>query len=290
MQKRMRSTNWSDIRIFLAVARAGSLGAAARATGQSQPTMGRRLKALEAHLGLPLFQRSADGFLLTDEGALVLTHAERMEEEALAFDRALAGQEDRLSGPLRTSSSDWFGVHILAPIFAGFQQAHPLVTIELLTDSRLFDLARRETDLGFRHTPFEHGDIVQRRLMRIDYGLYGAAGLPRPRAGDGRGTPLVTMDMAFGSMPDVGWLKEKLPHAHVAMRSNNREVQAMLCASGSGWAVLPRLLGDRIPGLQRAALRSPPPSREMFVGYHKDLRRLVRLRRLLDHVVTALAA
>ena len=281
--------NWDDIKLFLAVARAGTLGGAARAVGQTQPTIGRRLKAFEAKLGVPLFQRSSDGFLLTDEGALVLTQAEHMEEEAFAFERRLAGQEDHLEGLVRTSSSDWFGVHVLAPVFAEFQKAHPRVSIELLTDSRMFNLARREADLVFRIRPFEDGDVVQRRLMRVDYALYGAAGMKRPKAGNGRGIPLVTMDAAFSSMPDVQWLLEVLPHAHVAMRSNNRDVQATLCAAGGGWAVLPRPLGDRVPGLVRANLGQSPPSREMYVGYHKDLRRLTRLRQLLDHVVARLA-
>ena len=80
---------WSDLRVFLAVARAGTLGAAARRLGQSQPTMGRRLRALEAVVGHTLFQRTGDGFVLTDEGASVLGHAERIEEEVLSVQRQL---------------------------------------------------------------------------------------------------------------------------------------------------------------------------------------------------------
>src|ERR1700691_5132930 len=82
---------WSDLRVFLAVAREGTLGAAARRLGQSQPTMGRRLRALEQAVGYTLFQRTGDGFILTDEGSAVLSHAERMEEDALALQRQLAG-------------------------------------------------------------------------------------------------------------------------------------------------------------------------------------------------------
>src|SRR3954466_9819085 len=96
---------WSDLRIFLAVAREGTLGAASRKLGQSQPTMGRRLRALEQAVGQTLFQRTSDGLVLTDEGASVLGHAERMEEEALALQRELAGQDRRLDGMLRISSS-----------------------------------------------------------------------------------------------------------------------------------------------------------------------------------------
>src|SRR6266550_1134682 len=102
----MGQAEWSDLRIFLAVAREGTLGAAARQLGQTQPTMGRRLKALEQAVGHTLFQRTSDGFVLTDEGAAVLVRAERIEEEAIAFERELAGQGRQLEGMLRISSSD----------------------------------------------------------------------------------------------------------------------------------------------------------------------------------------
>jgi len=111
---------WGDLRVFLAVAREGTLGAAARKLGQSQPTMGRRLRELEEALGQTLFQRSNDGFVLTDEGSTVLAHAERIEEEVTALGRELAGQDQKLDGLLRVSSSDWFGAYLLAPVLSDF--------------------------------------------------------------------------------------------------------------------------------------------------------------------------
>src|ERR1700733_10698099 len=131
-----RELEWSDVRIFLAIARAGTLGAAARLTGQTQPTMGRRLRALEAAVGHALFQRTAEGFVLTDEGNAVLEHAERMEEEALAFERRLAGSDTQLEGMLRLSCSDWFGTYMLAPVLAAFSERHSKVCVELLSDPR----------------------------------------------------------------------------------------------------------------------------------------------------------
>ncbi len=280
--------DWDDLKVFLAVARAQSLGGAARVLGQTQPTMGRRLRALEERLGVALFQRGSAGFVLSDEGAAVLAHAERMEEEALAFQRTLAGQQQQLEGLLRVSSSDWFGLNVLAPIFARFQEAHPHVCIELITEQRLLSLARREADLVFRIRPFDEADVVQRRICTVHYALYGARQLARPVASDGSGTPLVTMDTAFASMPDVRWLQRLLPRAHVAMRSNNRGVQTALCMAGRGWAVLPTQLGDTAPGLVKADLGEAPPPREVWVGYHPDLRRLLRLRKLLEFTAQAL--
>jgi len=276
---------WSDIRLFLAIAREGTLGAAARRLGLTQPTMGRRLKALEEATGRRLFQRTRDGFILTDDGALVLAHAERMEQEALALTRELAGSDGQLDGQLRVSCSDWFGIHVLAPILVGFSKQYPKVTIELLTDARLLNLARREADLVFRITPFTEPEVISRKLMTVSYGLYAAADLPVPAyEGDDR-LPLITMDEAFGSMPDVAWLKQLFPAAPIAMRSNNRDVQARLCLGGIGLAVLPRPLGDSLDGLKRLDPPTSPPSRNTWLGYHRDLRRLPRLRALVDMIV-----
>ncbi len=281
---------WSDLRVFLAVAREGTLGAAARKLGQSQPTMGRRLRELERSVGQTLFQRTADGFVLTDEGTSVLAHAERMEEEANALERQLAGQDRQLDGLLRISSSDWLGAHLIAPVLAEFAKLQPRVVVELLTDARMYSLPRREADMAFRIRPFDEAEVISRRLMHIDYGVYARANSEyAPRPGDGRGTPLITMDTAFDGMPDAVWLKKMLPNAQVISRSNNRDVQARICAEGAGVAVLPRPLADSIDGLRLIDLGAPPPGRDTYVGYHRDLKRLARLRALLDLLVDRLA-
>lgn len=280
---------WSDLRIFLAIARGGTLGAAARKLGQTQPTMGRRLRALEAAAGHVLFQRTTDGFVLTDEGMVMLSHAERMEEEALALERQLAGQENQLDGLLRLSSSEWFGTYLLAPVLAEFGTRYPRVSVELLTDARLYSLPRRDADMVFRIKAFDEPEVISRRLLRVSYALYGTEGAERPQWGDGSGARLVTMDTAFSAMPDARWLREVLPNATVAFRSNNREVQAELCRRGAGLAVLPRPLGDATPGIVSFDLGQAPPARDTFVGYHRDLKRLARLRALLDLVIERLA-
>ncbi|MEY9228816.1 DNA-binding transcriptional LysR family regulator [Bradyrhizobium japonicum] len=286
------SMDWSDLRIFLAIAREGTLGAAARKIGQTQPTMGRRLRALETALGQTLFQRTADGFVLTDEGAAVLRHAERIEEEALALQRHASGAETQLDGMLRLSSSDWFGTVMLSPVIAAFGKRHPKVTVELLTDARLYSLPRREADLVFRIKPFSEPEVISRKLLYIPYALYGRKGRKGskpPRAGDGSGARVVTMNAEFADMPDAIWLKRTLPNAEIASRSNNRQAQAELCAGGGGFAVLPRPLGDCDRRLVALDIGATPPGRDTYVGYHRDLRRLARLRALLDLVIERLA-
>ncbi len=142
----------------------------------------------------------------------------------------------------------------------------------------------------FRIHPFDEPEVISRRLMHIAYAIYAPAeSAVTFEPGDGAGLRVITMDTAFAGMPDVVWLKRVLPNATVTCRSNNREVQARLCAGGAGLAVLPRPLGDATSGIVALALDDPPPGRDTFVGYHRDLRRLSRMRALLGMIVEALA-
>ena len=280
---------WSDVRIFLAISRAGTLAGAAKTLGLSHPTVGRRLRALEQATGHTLFQRTADGLVPTEDGVAITTLAEQMEDGALAMQRRLAGGEQKLQGSLRISSADWFGAYVLPPIIADFVKTCPHVDLELLTGTRLFSLAQREADIAFRIVPFDAPDIVQRRLIRLTYGAYVAADLAEPVFGDGAGFSLITMDTSTGRFPDIAWLRESFPNARPVLASNNRNVQAWLCRQG-GIAVLPQVVGDQAPGLRRLRLPTDPPSRDIWMGYHRDLRRLQRLRAFIatvtDHLAT----
>lgn len=288
---RQHRLSWDDLHLFLSIARAGTLTAASQRLKLSQPTAGRRLRSLEDALGNTLFQRTSGGFLLTDEGEIMLAHAERMEEEAIALERQLTGHNGALEGVLRVSSSDWFATRVLAPNLASFASSNPLITIELIADFRLLDLQRREADVVFRFVPFSGSDVVQRRLAHIRYGLYASesyierCGDPL-RSEDGSGHFLVTMDSAFDQVVDVAWLRSRWPQARLAMRSNSRDIQADSCLRGVGLAVLPQIIGDDLP-LRRLAMDAP--GRDIWLGYHEDLRRLRRLRSLVEHLTAQIA-
>jgi DNA-binding transcriptional LysR family regulator len=280
---------WSDVKVFLAVARSGTLGGAARALQTSHPTVGRRLRAFEQAMGYTLFQRTADGLVLTEEGHGIIALAEQMEEGALAMERRLAGQEQTLKGSLRISSADWFGAYVLPPILADFSRTYPNVDVEVLTGTRLFNLAQREADVAFRIVPFNTADVVQRRLFRLEYGVYIAEDSADPRYGDGKGFRLITHDTSTGQFPDIAWLIESFPNAKPVLRSNNRNVQGRMCREGVGIAVLPRRVGDQIAGIRRLELPASPPARDIWMGYHRDLRRLQRLRAFISTVSDHLA-
>lgn len=273
---------WNDVRIFLAVARGGSFGEAARSLGVSHPTVGRRIKVLEDEAQQPLFRRTKDGLVLTDTGDTVLALAESIENSALSMERRLAGNHQRLEGILRISSADWFAGYVLAPVLVELARRHPAVVPEVIASYRLLDLSRREADVAFRIVPFSEPDIVQRRLMRISYGLYASAETAQALQDDPASVGLILMNTAQSYFPDVAWVLDKFPLSRRAFTSTNRTVQAQMCLRGMGIAVLPRPLGDALSGLQCIDMLDQPPTRDIWVGYHHDLRHTDRLRAMLD--------
>ena len=278
---------WDDLRLFLAVADSGTLTAAARASGLTQPTLGRRMQSLEQQLGQKLFQRTATGFLLTEPGQALLPVARRMAEEADTALRQLSGQEAQLSGTLRISSFDWFSHYVLADYCADFLRLHPQVSLELITDSRLFNLARREADLVFRLQPFHEPDIAQRKLMQLEYAVYANQAFDLRWLDTPENLHLISMDSYFSDLPDVAWLQSQFPGARIVFKSNSREAQARLCAAGLGLAVLPVSMARQIAGLQQLPLPTAPPPRQIWLGYHQDLRYQRRLRAFVDFVTAA---
>lgn len=280
---------WSDVRIFLAVTRGGSLGEAARRVGVSHPTVGRRIKALEDEAAQPLFRRTKDGLVLTDAGDAVLALAQSMESSALSMERRLAGNNARLEGILRIASAEWFAGYVLAPVLAELGRRHPGVVPEVIASYRLLDLSRRDADVAFRIVPFSEPDIVQRRLMRMSYGLYGSAEATRAMQADPASVGLILMNTAQAHFPDVAWILDSFPHSPRVFTSTSRTVQAQMCLRGMGMAVLPRPLGDAVPGLQRIETQDEPPTRNIWVGYHQDLRHMDRLRAMLDIADTFLS-
>lgn len=273
---------WSDVRIFLAVMRSGSYGEAARRLGVSHPTVGRRIKVLEAQAHQALFRRTPDGLVLTDAGDAVLGLAESMENAALAMERRLAGNHPRLEGILRISCAEWFATAVLAPVLSELTQRHPAIVPEIIASYRLLNLSRRDADVAFRIVPFTEPDIVQRRLMSMPYALYGTPENARALQHDPASVGLILMNTAQAHFPDVVWLLDQFPQLRRAFTSTSRAVQAQMCQRGMGVAVLPQPLGDATAGLQRIPTPQPPPSRDIWVGYHQDLRHMDRLRAMLD--------
>src|ERR1700712_4827567 len=140
--------DWDDLHSFLAIARAGSLSGAARELGVRQSTMSRRLTALEQRAGARLLHRTPVGYTLTALGESVLGNAERMEAEAIAIERAVAGRDVSLTGMLRITTVEVLAHRLLPPAVARLRCRHPGITVEIIADGRLLSLARRDADIA----------------------------------------------------------------------------------------------------------------------------------------------
>jgi len=279
---------WGDVKVFLAVVRAGTYADAATQLRVSRPTVSRRVQALEEALGQKLFQRTGDGLVITAEGESILDLAERMEQSALALHRKIAVHDEHLEGGIRITCPEWFAGYVMPDLMVSVARKHPNIRVEILTSPRMLDLSRREADVALRNFPFDQPDIVQRKLMDVRYAVYAAQNYS-VASHTGEGVNLILMNADFNHFPDVAWIQKLLPDASVMQRSNARIIQAQLCAAGLGLAVLPVVVGQKIPGLKVIDLQTPPPGRELWLGYHRDLRDVPRLKAVTRALFSASA-
>ncbi|WP_141455270.1 LysR family transcriptional regulator [Pseudoxanthomonas sp. z9] len=284
------SIDWDDLETVLAIVRGGSLSAAARAMGTTQPTIGRRLDALERRLGAQLFEREAGGMRPTPLAHSLLDGLERMEAGAQAIQRQVAARDTGLSGEILVTSLDWLGDEVIAPMLARFASRHPGVLIELVNDTRVFNLARREADLAFRFGAFAQDNLVDRPVGNVAYALYASTdylqrhGTPDPADGMA-GHQVVLLDRAAGDVPHESGLRGVAHRARTVLHGNGLRTHLAVAREGIAMAVLPCLLGDREAGLHRMPVAEARSVRAVRVGYHADMRDTPRLRALIDFIV-----
>jgi molybdate transport repressor ModE-like protein len=288
--------DWNEPRLVLAVARAGSLTSAAKALGIDHSTAFRRLNALEEKLGVRLFERLPGGsYQPTPAGERMAAAAERMEQEALALDRDIAGRDLRLSGRLRVTSSETLAYRLLTRHLASFRQAHPGILVELAIDNRVLSLSRREADIALRPVRPKEGDLWGRKLADVAWTVYGAHayldanGAPVTLEDLGRHA-LIGWDESAGRIGAATWLERVAPVDAVVYRTTSLVNQLVAAKAGIGLAVLPCYLGDPEPELARAV--STPVSdlaAELWIVTHADLKGTARVRAFFDVVGEGLA-
>jgi len=285
--------DWDDLKIAHAVARHGSLSAAARALGSTQPTVSRRLNALERRLGVKLFEREAGGLTPGSLLTTLLDPLDEMDELAGAVERRIAARDTGLKGTITLTSLAWFGDDVLAPLLARFCIRHPDVIIDLINDPRRFNLSRREADVAVRVGNFDQGDLVERKVADVSYGLYasetyvGRHGQP-DFARKGADQHVVSLNPSPIKVVPIEWLKAMLPRAAIVLRTNGVQSHVAALEAGEAMAALPRVIGDRRPGLVRFATPIPEPSQPVKIGVHADLRDTPRIRSVIDFLVQEL--
>jgi DNA-binding transcriptional LysR family regulator len=281
--------DWDDLRFFLALARQGSLSAAARELHVAQSTVGRRLASLEASLGVRLLNRTPDGYVPTLAGQDVRDQAERLETEALALERHVGGRDTRLAGLVRVTCAETVATHILAPCFATLHRQHPDIVIELIPNPRELSLSMREADISVRLRRPDQHDLVVRRIGSMGFGLYASPDYLERHGeldveGGCPGHRLITQLEDIQDATQTGWLTDLAPRARLAMQTSSHEAALVAAMHGGGLACLARFRADREEGLTRLAVPSPIPSAVIWLVVHRDNRQTPRIRVALTQV------
>jgi DNA-binding transcriptional LysR family regulator len=289
--------DWNELQLVLAVQRTSTLTGAAKTLGIDHSTAFRRLNALETRLGVRLFERLPGGaYQATPAGERMAAAAERMEDEALAINRDIAGRDHRLSGRLRVTSSETLAYRILTRHLAAFRQAHPGIVVELVVDNRVLSLSRREADIALRPMRPKEGDLWGRKLANVAWTVYGAVdylqrnGATMSSPEDLDHHPLIGWEETVGGIMAADWLHRAVSGESVVYRTNSLINQFVAAKAGIGLALLPCYLGDGDSGLARALLNPVPDlSGELWIVTHADLRGTARVRAFFDLVGDGLA-
>jgi len=280
--------DWDDFRVFLALARSGTLSAAARALQVNQSTMSRRLAALEVAAGARLFERTASGYSLSAAGEAVRGHVEQLEAEAIGIERQLLGQDARPTGRVRLAASDSFAAWFLVPRLAAFQRLYPGIELELVTGNQPVNLARREADISLRLSRPKEANLIARRLGLAAWAVYAASSyLSRhgklSARGRMRGHRLIALAEDLRGTVGARWLAKQGNLGEVVLRCNSLISQAAAVVSGLGVSPLPCLFGDCEASLERA-LPHTVGAHDIWLVVHPDVKSSARVRAVMDYL------
>lgn len=287
--------NWDDVRIFLAVHRAGTLCGAARQLAVDQTTVGRRLAGLERALGSQLFLRTTGGLVLTDSGQQVLKTAEDMERLAVSFERRSEGADERAAGEVRVTTTDALAMDFVVPAIKRLRASHPEVRVILSTTTRLLDLARREADIAVRTLRPEQPDLIVRQLGRWEVGLYATQdyldrhGEPLP--GEGFvGHDIALYQEGVTARQDAMLAGEPRTQGRVVAELDSSLMLATVVRAGLALGELPDYLAWRDPDLVRLwPEHQRAKAYEAWLVLHQDLARTARVRVVVDAIAMAFA-
>src|SRR5262245_12282537 len=282
----MHSMDWDALQVFLAVARAGRISLAAKRLGVEHTTVSRRLSALEADLGVPLFYRTTTGYLLTVHGQNVLTNAETMERAALAVSARAREGSAAISGRVRVAMPPEMASHWLAPELKAFRARHSQIELQILVGTRQRDLTRGEAEIAVQSPNPRQQGLIGVRIGRGRMALYAVSDILSGKKLwiDGLNTfpdlPLLAFMPAFHLLQAERWFQPILASATCALRTNSSHVLLAAARSGAGIAVLPRVVARSEPTL--VAVSDDVAAPEVWLITHPEFRRDPKVRATAD--------
>ena len=279
--------DWESLRVFMAVAHAGSLSGAARALKVDHATVSRRLSALEADLQVRLVDRLPRACQLTALGQQVYTLATGMEANAFAIERAVRAEQSPAAGRVTLSMPPVLAANFLAGTLGQFRQRYPQVQLSIAGQAHSVSLGRREADIAIRLYRPTEPDSVIRKLGTLPFALYASRDYAH------QATPaqwsFIAYEAHLADMPHQKWLLEVAQGRPIACEVSDITTQHAAARTGVGVAGLPTFMGDDDPQLQRLPYDGEGFAREIWLVVHADLRHSPLLREVMGFLVDVFA-
>ena len=291
MHKRMNwqsvSFDWNQARAFLATVEEGSLSAAARALGLTQPTLGRQVAALEEELDVLLFERVGRSLVLTPSGLELLDHVRAMREAANQMSLTASGQSQKIEGQVRITASDIMSAHILPPALKRLRETAPLVQIDVVAANDIRDLQLREADIAIRHVRPEQPDLIARLVSEVTAHFYASKSYldqyRRPRSFDDMSDHVF---IGFGDNPRMierlNPLGLSLTPGNFRLGSESGVVAWELARHGLGIIVMSDGVAARAPEMERLLPDMEPFVFPVWLTAHRELHTSRRIRLVFD--------
>ena len=290
--------DWDKLRVFHAVAEAGSFTHAGDTLSLSQSAVSRQISALEEALQVPLFHRHARGLILTEQGESLNRTVREVFAKLAITEALLTESKEKPAGRLKVTTTVGFGSSWLAPRLYGFLDAYPDVTVSLLLDDMDLDLAMREADVAIRMHPPKQPDLVQRHLMTLNWQICASPdylkrhGVPQ-RAEDLDAHRLILFGQHHPPVPEVNWLADagRRPGnpRRAVLEVNSMHAMLLAIRAGIGIAVLPDFLVTENPDLVQVLTDLKGPKVDVFFVYPEELRNSKRVAVFRDFLLARLA-
>ncbi|AMJ93603.1 LysR family transcriptional regulator [Alteromonas stellipolaris] len=282
----MHSIRWGDLQYVLAVANEGSLSAAARSLGVNHSTVLRRLDAFEYRHKLQVFHKLSTGYKLTVEGQKLLASALAVENTVKELEHKIFGQEMKLEGTLRLTTTDALSRLVLGTHLATFHERYPKIQLDLNLTSRQIDISHLDADVAIRTASEIPSPLVGTKLCKIAFGVYGAPDY---------------IDSLQGKHPleSASWLvmlqgnasiriSELISKEKVVMKADSFEPLLIAAENKMGLAYLPCFMGEGTEKLQRVNIEVNHQSTDLWMMTHKDLENAARVKALFDFMPKAM--
>lgn len=287
--------DWNHVRAFLATVEEGSLSAAARALGQTQPTLGRQIAALEEKLGVILFERVGRGLVLTPTGTELLDSVRAMADAAGRVSLAASGRNQAVEGPVCITASDAMSAYVLPPLLGKLRSLAPGITIDVVAANDIRDLQRREADIAIRHLRPDQPELIA-RLVRESAGyFYASADYTKARGfplsvADRHGHDFIGYQPVDRFIAELARIGVSLEATDLKLRTESGVTAWEMVRQGLGISVMLQEIGDAAPGIERVFHDLPPAAVPIWLTAHRELMTSRRIRLVYDFLADELAA